>query len=92
MHAAELSLPNAKGALNALLGYLSLLADPANHNAWTIRTHDLEQYMKLDASALRALNLVDMTGQSVRNPPFLSTLIRRSHQNFRANPTRTRPC
>ncbi|KAI5890640.1 DNA mismatch repair protein [Schizophyllum commune H4-8] len=60
----ELSLPNAKGALNALLGYLSLLADPANHNAWTIRTHDLEQYMKLDASALRALNLVDMTGQS----------------------------
>ncbi|TRM69557.1 muts domain V-domain-containing protein [Schizophyllum amplum] len=60
----QLSLPNAKCALNALLGYLSLLADPANHNAWSICTHDLEQYMKLDASALRALNLVDMAGNA----------------------------
>jgi DNA mismatch repair ATPase MutS len=33
--------------------------DTASSGAYTIRTHDLSQYMKLDASALRALNLID---------------------------------
>ncbi|EIN09262.1 DNA mismatch repair protein [Punctularia strigosozonata HHB-11173 SS5] len=55
----QLSLPVAPASLNALITYLSLLSDPANHGTWTIRTHDLSQFMKLDASALRALNLVD---------------------------------
>ncbi|PCH44977.1 DNA mismatch repair protein [Wolfiporia cocos MD-104 SS10] len=58
----ELSLPVAPSALSALVSYLSLLSDPTNHTAYTIRTHDLSQYMKLDASALRALNLTEAPG------------------------------
>lgn len=56
---AQLSLPTAPSAVAALITYLSLLSDSSNHGAWTIRTHDLGQYMRLDASALRALNLMD---------------------------------
>ena len=42
------------------------MTDPSNHGAYTIRTHDLSQYMKLDASALRALNLTEAPGNVVR--------------------------
>ncbi|KAI9065630.1 DNA mismatch repair protein [Trametes sanguinea] len=58
----QLQLPTAPAALSALVSYLSLLSDPSNHGAWSIRTHDLSQYMRLDASALRALNLTDAPG------------------------------
>ncbi|OBZ78347.1 DNA mismatch repair protein msh-2 [Grifola frondosa] len=58
----QLSLPAAPSALSALISYLSLLSDPTNHGAYTIRTHDLSQFMKLDASALRALNLTEAPG------------------------------
>ena len=69
---AQLSLPTAPSALAALLLYLSLLADPSNHGMYTIRTHDLSQYMKLDASALKALNLVGNAGKIVRVSFFFS--------------------
>lgn len=62
---AQLSLPVAPSALSALIAYLSLLADTTNHEAYSIRTHDLSQYMKLDASALRALNLTEAPGNAV---------------------------
>lgn len=57
---AELSSSTsaASSAVSALLTYLSLLSDPSNHNAYTLKTHDLSRFMKLDASALRALGLV----------------------------------
>ncbi|EMD34794.1 hypothetical protein CERSUDRAFT_125339 [Gelatoporia subvermispora B] len=58
----QLSLPVAPSALSALISYLSLMSDPTNHGAYTIRTHDLSQFMKLDASALRALNLTEAPG------------------------------
>ncbi|KAI5118904.1 hypothetical protein M0805_002819 [Coniferiporia weirii] len=48
----------ASSAVSALLSYLSLLSDSSNHNSYALRTHDLSQYMRLDASALRALALV----------------------------------
>jgi len=54
---AQLSLPTAPAALAALVAYLSLLSDGSNEGAFSIYTHDLSQYMKLDASALRALSL-----------------------------------
>ncbi|KAF7335971.1 DNA mismatch repair protein 2 [Mycena sanguinolenta] len=73
----QLSLPTAPAALAALLNYLQLLADSANHSAYSLRTHDLNQYMKLDASALRALNLVEAPGNSgstARNTTLLGLL------------------
>lgn len=68
---AQLSLPTAPSALAALILYLSLLSDPSNHGMYTIRTHDLTQYMKLDASALKALNLVASAGKVVRIHPLV---------------------
>ncbi|KAL0958358.1 hypothetical protein HGRIS_000500 [Hohenbuehelia grisea] len=73
----QLSLPTAPAALNALITYLSLLADPNNHGYYTIRTHDLGQFMKLDASALRALNLTESPGNqgaAARNTTLLGLL------------------
>ncbi|KZT10399.1 DNA mismatch repair protein [Laetiporus sulphureus 93-53] len=58
----ELSLPIAPAALSALVSYLSLLSDPSSHGAYTLHMHDLSQFMKLDASALRALNLTEGSG------------------------------
>ncbi|KAK4057387.1 MSH2 protein [Microbotryomycetes sp. JL221] len=53
----------AMGATAALIAYLGLLANDSNFGAYTLNSHDLGQYMKLDASALRALNLMpDPTG------------------------------
>ncbi|GAA5992261.1 hypothetical protein JCM10908_001845 [Rhodotorula pacifica] len=53
----------AMASVAALISYLSLLSDPSNFGVYTLRTHDLSMYMRLDASALRALNLMpDPTG------------------------------
>ena len=48
----------AMSSLAALLIYLSLLADLSLHGQFRLHRHDLSQYMKLDASALKALNLM----------------------------------
>ncbi|KAJ3554127.1 hypothetical protein NM688_g3265 [Phlebia brevispora] len=58
----QLNLPVAPASLAALISYLSLLSDPTNHGVFSIRTHDLTQFMRLDASALRALNLLEAPG------------------------------
>ncbi|KAJ7885085.1 muts domain V-domain-containing protein [Mycena olivaceomarginata] len=53
----------------------STSADPFSD--YSLRTHDLNQYMKLDASALRALNLVEAQGNSgstTRNTTLLGLL------------------
>ncbi|KAG1847633.1 hypothetical protein F4604DRAFT_1688033, partial [Suillus subluteus] len=71
----ELSLPSAPSALSALISYLSLLSDPSNHGAYKLRTHDLARYMRLDASALRALNLIDAPGSAVRSINKHATLL-----------------
>ncbi|KAJ7652226.1 DNA mismatch repair protein [Mycena rosella] len=73
----QLNLPNAPSALAALINYLGLLGDPSNHNAFSLKTHDLDQYMKLDASALRALNLIEAPGNAgttTRNTTLLGLL------------------
>ncbi|WVQ70559.1 hypothetical protein IAR50_000078 [Cryptococcus sp. DSM 104548] len=54
----EFELKAAMSALSALINYLSLLSDVALHGQFRLHRHDLSQYMKLDASALKALNLM----------------------------------
>ena len=53
---AEFDQTLALSSLAALISYLSLLSSPHNFSAFTLKNHDLSQFMKLDASALRALN------------------------------------
>ena len=45
-------------ATAALLSYLHLTAESENFGQYTLIQHDLSQFMRLDASALRALNLI----------------------------------
>ncbi|KDE04567.1 DNA mismatch repair protein MSH2 [Microbotryum lychnidis-dioicae p1A1 Lamole] len=59
----ELDLKVAMASTAALIAYLGLMTDDSNFGSYQMVTHDLKQYMKLDASALRALNLMpDPTG------------------------------
>ncbi|KAG6332316.1 hypothetical protein ID866_6775 [Astraeus odoratus] len=57
----------APAALAALINYLALVSDPANFGAYTLRVHDLAQYMRLDASAVRALGLVSVDAGGTLN-------------------------
>ena len=52
----DLKLAMASAA--ALIKYLGVLSDPSNFGEYQLYQHDLSQYMKLDASALKALNLM----------------------------------
>ncbi|ORZ21889.1 DNA mismatch repair protein MSH2 [Lobosporangium transversale] len=54
----EFELKNAMAASACVIKYLALLTDETNFGQYTLRSHDLSQYMKLDASAVRALNLM----------------------------------
>jgi DNA mismatch repair protein MSH2 len=45
-------------SVSALLIYLSLLSDLSNHGQFQLVKHDLSQYMRLDASAVKALTLM----------------------------------
>ncbi|KAH9458926.1 hypothetical protein Pst134EA_019080 [Puccinia striiformis f. sp. tritici] len=53
----QFEMKTALAALNPLLNYLAILDDPSNHSAYKFITHDLGQFMRLDASAVRALHL-----------------------------------
>ena len=48
----------AMSAASALIRYLSLMTDESNFGNYHLYQHDLSQFMKLDASAVRALNLM----------------------------------
>lgn len=56
-----LSLPKhsnlALGACGALLGYLQLLSEQDQMGKYEVVQHSLEEFIKLDASAIKALNL-----------------------------------
>ena len=54
----QTDLKLAMGSVAALLKYLGVMSDPANFGQYRLYQHDLSQYMKLDAAALRALNLM----------------------------------
>ncbi|KAG2214885.1 hypothetical protein INT45_009578 [Circinella minor] len=54
----EYEMKNAMASCACLLKYLSLLEDESNFKHYKLKNHDLSQYMRLDASALNALNLM----------------------------------
>ncbi|KAK8850438.1 hypothetical protein IAR55_004356 [Kwoniella newhampshirensis] len=54
----EFDLKQAMSALAALLSFMNMLGDSTLHGQFRLHHHDLSQYMKLDASALKALNLM----------------------------------
>lgn len=61
----EFELKVAMTSAAALLSYLNLLADESNFHQFTLRTHDLSEYLRLDHAALRALSLFpEQTGTS----------------------------
>ncbi|KAL2163515.1 hypothetical protein VTH06DRAFT_5573 [Thermothelomyces fergusii] len=54
----QTDLKLAMGAASALIKYLGILHDPSNFGQYQLYQHDLAQFMKLDAAALKALNLM----------------------------------
>ncbi|CAL9184503.1 unnamed protein product [Musa hybrid cultivar] len=49
----------ALGALGALISYVELLADDSNYGNFTIEKYNLDNYMRLDYAAVRALNVLE---------------------------------
>jgi len=54
----QTDLKLAMGSAAALIKYLGVLHDHSNFGQYQLYQHDLSQFMKLDASALKALNLM----------------------------------
>lgn len=54
----QTELKLAMGAASSLIKYLGVMSDATNFGQYQLYQHDLTQYMKLDSSALRALNLM----------------------------------
>lgn len=58
----------ALGSCSALLGYLQLLNDSSQLGTYELIEHSLTEFMKLDASALRALNIFPSNPNSTISP------------------------
>ncbi|KAI7906331.1 muts domain V-domain-containing protein [Cokeromyces recurvatus] len=54
----EFELKDAMSSCACVLKYLQLLENENNFGKYTLRHHDLSQYMRLDGPALQALNLL----------------------------------
>ncbi|KAJ3024097.1 UNVERIFIED_CONTAM: MutS-like protein, partial [Siphonaria sp. JEL0065] len=54
----EFEMTLAMGAVASLMKYLQLLHDDSNFGQYRLETYDLSQYMRLDAAAMKALNLM----------------------------------
>ena len=54
----QTDLKLAMSSAAALIKYLGVMSDPSNFGEYQLYQHDLSQYMKLDSSALKALNLM----------------------------------
>ncbi|KAI9822128.1 MAG: MutS-like protein [Thelocarpon impressellum] len=63
----QTDLKLAMGSAAALIRYLGVLSDPCNFGQYQLYQHDLSQYMKLDASALKALNLMPGPRDGAKN-------------------------
>jgi len=58
----ETEMVHAMASAASLIDYLEILRDDANFGKFTLERFDGTQYMKLDAAAVRALNLVPTPG------------------------------
>ncbi|PGH21568.1 DNA mismatch repair protein msh-2 [Polytolypa hystricis UAMH7299] len=63
----QTDLKLAMGSAAALIKYLGAMSDPSNFGQYQLYQHDLSQYMKLDAAALRALNLMPGPRDGAKN-------------------------
>jgi DNA mismatch repair protein MSH2 len=54
----QTELKLAMGSAAALIKYLGVLHDPSNFGQYQLYQHDLAHFMKLDAAAVKALNLM----------------------------------
>ncbi|XP_062030691.1 DNA mismatch repair protein MSH2 [Rosa rugosa] len=57
----------APGALGALLSYAELLADESNYGNYNIQRYNLDNYMRLDSAAMRALNILESKTDANKN-------------------------
>ena len=63
----QTDLKLAMGSAAALIKYIGAMTDSSNFGQYNLYQHDLSQYMKLDASALKALNLMPDARTSQKN-------------------------
>lgn len=63
----QTDLKLAMGSAAALIKYLGVLHDPSNFGQYQLYQHDLAQFMKLDAAALKALNLMPGARDGAKN-------------------------
>jgi DNA mismatch repair protein MSH2 len=67
---AQYDLKLALSACSALVSYLDLLSTDNSRGFYTLTTHDLSHYMRLDASAVRALTLMPDSSTTAFGAPL----------------------
>ena len=55
---AEWEFQTAMASLASLIRYLHLMSEEANFGQFELKKHDLSMYLRLDASAVKALHLL----------------------------------
>lgn len=57
----EYDLKVSMSSLGALIKYLGILSDETNHHKYSLKQYDFGHFMRLDSSAIKALNLMPET-------------------------------
>lgn len=70
----QTDLKLAMGSAASLIKYLGVMSDSSNFGQYQLYQHDLSQYMKLDAAALRALNLMPGPRDGAKNTSLYGLL------------------
>ncbi|OLY77814.1 DNA mismatch repair protein msh-2 [Smittium mucronatum] len=73
----EYELKASMTSLSCLIQYLSLLSDESNAGIFTLKEYTLNQFMRLDSSAVKALNLIPGPGDGSNKSMSLLGLLDR---------------